>query len=99
MGSGSSIYAINFSQYGLLVNGILGPVCLLVFVLLKIIVSVRYRLIHKRWFKQEGSAWLTPDGKFVYRNLITLLVNGLSNLLYTVVLSVAWRLARSGGMN
>jgi len=86
-GTGSFIYASNFAKYGFVANGILGPGVLLANILVKFIMELQYYIRHKRWFKAEGSAWKTPEGKWSFKNLTAVLANALTNFLYTVVMT------------
>ena len=61
-GTGSFIYASNFSKYGFIANGILGPGVFLAVAIVKLIFETSYFIKHRTWFKKEGSAWKTADG-------------------------------------
>ena len=99
MGTGSYLYAVDFAQYGFLGNGIMGPGTFFVTLFCKIILELRHRIKHKRWFRRENSAWLTPKGKCYWINLIPLAGNFSMNSLYLIIMTFAWRFSVIGGMN
>jgi drug/metabolite transporter (DMT)-like permease len=99
MGSGAFIFASNFSEFGFKANGLLGPGTLIVCVGAKLAIEVSYFLKHRRWFKESGSAWRTPEGKFKWTGLLAVAINCATNFGYTLVMNLAWRFARIGGLN
>ena len=98
-GTGSFIYASNFSKYGFIANGILGPGVFLSALIAKCIIEGRHRIVHKTWFKKEKSAWKTKQGKWSFFNAIAVVANAVTNFLYTVTMTFAWKFARMGGLN
>jgi drug/metabolite transporter (DMT)-like permease len=61
--------------------------------------ALKYRLKSGQWVGKERSNLKRPDGTYKWPNLIALFVNGLSNLLYNVILTYAWKFAKLGGIN
>ena len=98
-GSGSFIYASNFAKYGFIANGVLGPGTLIAAIIAKLIMEISYYCKHKTWFKKEGSAWKNKEGKWSAFNVIAVVANGLTNFLYTVCMTFAWKFAKMGGLN
>lgn len=98
-GTGAFIYASNYAKYGFIANGLLGPGVLLSALVAKLILETTYYCRHKSWFNPENSAWKTAEGKWYFKNLIAVVSNAVTNFLYTVVMTFAWRFARMGGLN
>jgi len=99
MGTGSFVYATNFAKYGFVGNGVLGPGNLIVCLLVKLAIEFRYYYKHKRWFKERNSTWLRADGSFYFYNSIAALANALTNDGYLIVMTIAWKFAKKGGIN
>lgn len=66
MGSGAFIYASRFADMGLIGLGLVGPGCLILNIIVKLIIEGSYRCKHGRWFKKENSTWKTAEGKWYF---------------------------------
>ena len=99
MGLGNFIYASNLSRFGLKGLGVMGPGVLSTFLIVKLAREYHYFKKQARWFKTQNSTWLTEKGEVYYRNGVPLVVNGLTNLGFTFVMTFAQRFAKMGGMN
>lgn len=99
MGTGAFIYASNFSQYGTLGVGIIGPGVVLYTALFRIILECRYKHKTGRWIKPKGSRVMTPEGKLIWKSWIPVIVNLLTNGGYLCVMSFGWKLAKASGLN
>ena len=100
MGTGSFIYATNFSEYGMLGAGMLGPGPFILCVIIRTYQEVSYKLRTGSWFKPKGaSRVLNPDGSIQWKSLIPLFVSIAMNQSYILVMSLGWKFAERSGMN
>ena len=99
LGTGNFIFASNYSYLGFKGTGIVGPGALLVFAIVKFIREYSYYKREGRWFKSNNSAWLDQNGAVYYKNILPLLVNGLTGFGFYVIMTFAWKFAKMGGLN
>lgn len=99
MGTGAFLFASNFSDFGILGIGVLGMGGTLISALIKLVKEISFRLSTGKWVKDKNSRIRTDDGKIKWIFLVPLISNILCNFLYTLVLSVGWKLAKASGLN
>lgn len=100
MGTGAFIFASNFSGQGIFGTGLIGPGAFLLCVILRAQSEIRYRCKNGRWTKEgDKSRVLKPDGKILWKSLIPLTANVLTNLLYLLAMTIGWKLAKAGNIN
>ena len=81
MGTGSFLYASNFSEYGLVATGIVGPAPFFMCLVIRLIVEIRYRVKMGTWFKEGAASRVrTPEGKVLWKSLIPVAANVLTNV-------------------
>ena len=54
---------------------------------------------HGTWCKAEGSRVLDKEGNLMWKSLIPVITNVLTNVLYLLVMAVGWKLAKASDMN
>jgi len=99
MGTGSFIYASNFSGLGIVGTGTYAPGGFLFYVLVKIGMLIKSRIKTGAWINPANSTVVYPDGKIRWTNLIPLIANTVTNGAYLVILTYAWAYAKRGGLN
>ena len=100
MGTGSFLYASNFSEYGMVATGILGPGPALLCLVIRLTLEIKYRVKMGTWFKAgPASRVRTPQGKILWKSLIPIAMNILTNMGQLVVLSLGWKFAKASNMN
>lgn len=100
MGTGAFIYATNFSKYGIVGTGILAPGPFTMCLIIRTYQEVKFRMKTGSWFKPGAASRVrTPEGKILWRTLIPLFVNVMTNLGYLVVMTIGWKLAKASEMN
>jgi len=99
MGTGSFLFASNFSDKGLLGLGMVGPSGTLLCVVIRLIKEINYRRRNGSWIKEKNSRVKTPEGKWKWSSCIPLWGNILTNFGYLVCLTLGWKLAKACGLN
>ena len=100
MGTGAFIYASTFSDHGIMATGILAPAPFIMCLIIRLQAEVRYKCKTGTWFKEgAASRARSPDGKVLWKSLIPLIANCLTNLGQLVVLSLGWKFAKASDMN
>lgn len=100
MGVGSFFYASNFSKYGVIGTGIVAPGPFIMCLSIRLFMEIRYRCKMGTWFK-EGSASRvrTPEGKILWKSLIPVFMNILTNAGQLIAMTFGWKFAKASGMN
>ena len=99
MGTGSFLFASNFSDYATYGLAIIGPGGFLMCMMIRVITECRYRIRTGSWFKPKGSRVMGDDGKLLWRSLIPITVNVLTNGGMLVVMALGWKLGKAAGLN
>ena len=100
MGTGAFIYATNFSEYGIIGAGILGPGPFIMCVIIRTYQEARYKLRTGSWFKpKSASRVINPDGSVKWRSAIPLVISMTTNFSYILVMTLGWKFAEESGMN
>ena len=99
MGTGAFIFASSFSEYGMIGTGILAPGPFFFCLIIRLFQEIRFRRRTGSWFKKEGSRVKTPEGKIIWKSLIPVAVNVITNALYLIVITIGWKLAKASGLN
>ena len=100
MGMGAFIYGTNFSEHGLVAVGIVGPVPCLMCLVIRLSVEIRYRVKKGTWFKEGAASRVrTPDGAVLWKSLIPVVANILTNVSSFLLLSLGWKFAKASDMN
>ena len=95
MGTGSFIYAVNYTDYGFVATGILGPGGFIIFFIVKVLREVIYRCRIKSWTKPiEESSWLQPQtGKIKWGSIIPVLGTASCTVGRIGIMTYAWGFA------
>ena len=89
MGTGAFIFASNFSDYGIIGTGILAPGPFIMCLATRTYKEISYKRRTGSWFKPgNASRVMTPEGKILWKSLIPVTVNLLTNGGYLVVMSL-----------
>ena len=99
MGTGSFIFASKYSHLGVLGTGLLGPGPTLMCLLLRLVKEGKYKHRTGNWCKKENSRVLHPNGALMWKSLIPLAANVLTNVGYFIVLTLAWKLSKAAELN
>ena len=100
MGTGAFIFASNFSDYGIIGTGILAPGPFIMCLATRTYKEISYKRRSGSWFKPgNASRVMTPEGKILWKSLIPVTVNLLTNGGYLVVMSLGWKFAKASNMN
>ena len=100
MGTGSAIFAVNYSSLGFEGGGLCGPGVFIIFLLVWVVRETSYRCKHGRWTKPgDQSRLVWPDGRIKWSNLIPFFGNVTVNVCYLIVMTYAWYFAKLGGIN
>jgi len=99
MGTGSFLFATNFSDLGFEGGGVSGPFVFILFLFIWVVRESYYRCKTGSWTKKENSRLFWENGKLKWSNLIPLIGNSTINVTYLIVMSYAWHFAKLGGIN
>lgn len=101
MGTGSFIYAANYTDYGMVATGILGPGGFVIFFVLKVLREIVYRCKTGTWVKPIGeSAWLkNPSGKIKWSSITPILGTTACTVGRISIMTYAWGFADQAGLN
>ena len=99
MGTGSFVYASNYSGLGIVGNGTYAPGGFLFFTIIKIGMLIRSRIKTGAWINPANSTVVYPDGKIRWKNLIPLIGNTATSAAYAYIMTYAWMYAKRGGLN
>ena len=106
MGTGSFIFASEYSELGYEGGGLCGPGVFIVFLLVWVIRESIFRVKNGKWTKSGDESRLIwgpngqgNEGKVKWSNMIPLIGNISINVGYLVVMTYAWYFAELGGLN
>ena len=99
MGVGQYIYAVNFSKYGIIGTGFIGPVPLLLLIIFKLSFAIRNKINLGVFINPEKSNIVDREGNFIKKNLVPLLGNWYANTAHVFLFTYAFKYAKLGGMN
>ena len=106
MGTGSFIFASEYSELGYEGGGLCGPGVFIVFLLVWVIRESIFRVKNGKWTKSGDESRLIwgpngkgTEGKLKWSNLIPFLGNVTVNVSYLIVMTYAWYFAELGGLN
>ena len=99
MGTGSAIFATNYSKLGFQGGGLCGPGVWIIFLFIWVIRETVHRCKTGSWTKSKDSRLVWEDGSLKWSNLIPLLGNATVNVSYLIVMTYAWYFAKLGEIN
>ena len=81
-------------------TGILGPAPFLMCLTIRLSQEICYRAKKDTWFKEGSKSRVrTPEGQILWKSLIPVFINILTNASYLVVLTLGWKFAKASNIN
>eukprot|EP00355_Strombidium_rassoulzadegani_P003296 CAMPEP_0168614938 /NCGR_PEP_ID=MMETSP0449_2-20121227/4242_1 /TAXON_ID=1082188 /ORGANISM="Strombidium rassoulzadegani, Strain ras09" /LENGTH=315 /DNA_ID=CAMNT_0008655653 /DNA_START=170 /DNA_END=1117 /DNA_ORIENTATION=- len=99
MGVGQFFYAVNFSSFGMLGIGFIGPLPFVIIVAFKVALACKTKVVTGAFIDKNNSNLVDKEGKLKKKNLIPLLGNLYGNFAHIFFYSLAYKFAKMGGIN
>lgn len=99
MGTSNYMYAVNFSNEGLIAPAYLGPVTLVIMIVLKTLVIFYDKCKNGQFFTKKNSNIFLEDGSLKKMNLIPLLSNCYANTAHVFFFTMAFKYGKLAGIN
>lgn len=99
MGIGLYLYASNFSKLGIIANGFVGPIPLIILVIWKFSIAAHNRCTIGTWIDRNSSNIVDKEGNLQTQNIIPIAGNWFANIAHVFLFTYAFKFAKLGGLN
>jgi len=99
MGTGAFLFASKFSDYSTPGLSIMDPGAFIMCLFIRVYQECRFKLRTGSWFKPKGSRVIGPDGKILWKTLIPVIMNIVTNGGYLCLMAQGWKFAKAAGLN